>query len=161
MSTNSISNANNDRTSNGQFAGASRAAQPFGQCRTLLWLALPLALAAGCATSPNRAEVTEDFPDFTAPTTAPVSERRTENVIVGNEIYEMLLANRDIGNYLMATADNGVVVLSGSVTTRAERREIDERIRDLTGVSQVKDDLYYGTMPVVPPGLTLENRRWP
>jgi hypothetical protein len=60
MSTNSVSS---DRTSNvARFTVAASAGHRLPICKTLLWLALPLTLAVGCASCPDRTTVAGDFP---------------------------------------------------------------------------------------------------
>jgi hypothetical protein len=59
MSTNPISS---DRTSSvARFTGAAGAGHRMLVLKTLLWLALPLALAVGCASAPNRPVADTDF----------------------------------------------------------------------------------------------------
>jgi hypothetical protein len=59
MSTNSISS---DRTSSvARFTGAASAGHRLLILKALLWLALPLALAVGCASAPNRSVAGADF----------------------------------------------------------------------------------------------------
>jgi hypothetical protein len=59
MSTSSMSS---DRTSNvARYAGAANAGHRLAILKTLLWLALPLTLAVGCASAPNRSVATTDF----------------------------------------------------------------------------------------------------
>ncbi len=74
---------------------------------------------------------------------------------VNREVYEMLLANRGIGDNLIATTDKGVVTLSGSVSTHAERKEIEDLVRAMAGVNTVTDDM---TDQAATAHMTLENK---
>lgn len=106
--------------------------------KTWLWLALPVALAAGCASGPSRS-ASYNFTDAPAPIVAAVSERQAANQLIGNEIYQMLMTDTNIDYALGASVNSGVVSLSGTAYGRVERQRIVDRMWDLEGVLEVKD----------------------
>jgi hypothetical protein len=109
-------------------------------CNTLLWLALPLALVAGCASGPSRSAVTTSFTDLPAPRIEPASESRTANTILVREIFDLFMADTRIDYCLSAGVDGGVVTLGGTSPFRVERQRVTDQIWDLSGVSQVRDE---------------------
>ena len=137
MSTNPI---NIERTSAALgLAVAPRTGHRLQKCQRLLWLALPLTLAAGCASGPNRSTATSDFTDTLTLVAAPISRSGAANVIVGHEIYEMFLADTRIDYGLGAGVDKGVVTLRGTSFNGTERQRIVDGIWELNGVDEVKD----------------------
>ena len=110
----------------------------FNLYKTLLWLALPLTLAAGCASGPSRS--TARFTDLPAPRIEPASESRTANMVVGREIFDLFVADTRIDYCLSAGVDDGVVTLSGTSPFRVERQRVTDRIWELAGVTQVRDE---------------------
>jgi hypothetical protein len=116
--------------------------------KTLLWLALPLALAAGCASDPSRSTVAFSGP--AAPIVAPGSEREAANQAVGNEIFNLFMTDTSINYLLRASVDNGVVTLIGASSNRLERQRVVDRVWELAGVNQVKDELGVDLAPTLP-----------
>jgi hypothetical protein len=145
--TNSL-NSKNERnmlstnsTSSGGTAVAPGRERRLPKCKTLLWLALPLALAAGCASNPNRATVADKFfTDAPTPAAMTASESHAVNRVVGREIFDMFLADTDINYNLGATVNNaGLVTLNGTSSDGVERQRVVDRMWELDGVSQVKN----------------------
>lgn len=134
MKTNSI---HSDRNSNiSKFSPAP--GHGLLKCKMLLCLALPLTLAVGYASDLYQPAVADNFTPVAV--VAPVSARVAANKIVGHEIFEMFMADKSL-NYLSASVNNGVVTLRGTVPNEAERQKIDDQMRELAGVNQVKDEL--------------------
>jgi hypothetical protein len=120
--------------------------------KTLLLLALPLILAAGCASNPANSY----FTDTLVPTTAAVSGRQAANQFIANEIYEMYLTNTNSAYSMVASVNEEVVTLQGPLSYdgeqkpgRVERRGIDDRIWKLAGVNRVKDELGVDTVLIL------------
>lgn len=141
MSTNFISS---DRTSDvARFAVAPGPGHRLLKCKTMLWLALPITLAAGCASGPSRPVASTEAQ---APAVTLLSERQAANVVVGREIFDMMMADRNINYSLSASlnngvVNNGVVTLGGTSSSKVERQRIVDRMWELAGVTQVKDEL--------------------
>ena len=112
------------------------------KCKTLLWLALPLALAAGCASNPNRAAVAgKFFSDVPTPVAMTASESHAVNRVVGREIFDMFLADTNINYALKASVNNdGNVTLSGASRGGVEQQRVVDRMWELNGVNQVKNE---------------------
>jgi hypothetical protein len=123
-----------------RFSDAPGAGPGLPRCKALLWLGLPLALAAGCASNPSRSPVASNYTEIQTIAGAPVSERRTANLTAGHEIYELFMTDMRI-NSMSATVDEGVVTLHGTRPNGIERQSINDRILELPGVNQVKDEL--------------------
>jgi len=121
--------------------------------KPLLWLALPLTLAVGCASGPGRSASAYHPTPTPVPMAAPVSERQAANVIISREIYAMWMADTQI-NYgtLWASVDDGVVTLRGTLPSGVERQRLNDRISELAGVTQVKNEV--GDGPPTPPQTT-------
>jgi hypothetical protein len=140
MSTNST---NSDGiTDAAGFAVAPGPGRRLLKCKALLWLALPLTLAVGCASNPNRAAVTDNFfTDAPSPAATTFSESQAVNRVVGREIFNMFLADKNINYSLMATVNNdGAVTLSGASFDGTERQRVVDRMWELDGVNQVKNE---------------------
>ena len=133
MSTNSVLNA-------GTTVAPGRGHRLL-KCQTLLWLALPLALAAGCASNPNRAAVADKyFSDAPTPVAMTASESHAVNRVVGKEIFDMFMADAGINYNLGATVNNaGLVTLNGTSSNGVERQRVVDRMWELDGVNQVKN----------------------
>ena len=117
----------------------------------LLWLALPIALAAGCASGPSHSEVAYNAAAFSPPTTAPVYERQATNAIIGHEIFEMFMKDMTVNYALTASVNNqGVVALGGTSSDGAERQRVVDEVWRLTGVNEVKDKAGLDVAPTVP-----------
>jgi hypothetical protein len=121
------------------------------KCRTLLLLALPLTLAAGCASNPSSSY----FTDTPAPIVASISTQQTANRVIANEIYAMYLTNGNFAYTMVASVNGGVVTLQGPITytgqqrpDRVERQRIDDGITKLATVNKVKDELDIDTVPM-------------
>jgi hypothetical protein len=139
MQTNSITS---DKNSNA--ARFTVAPSPGLKCRTLLWLALPLALTAGYAADPNWSDIANGVTHTPAPTTAPVSERQAADQVVNHEIFEMYLTDKSHRFSRVITVNDGVVTLYSPMDNNAERQPnsveqqiIGDKIRELPGVNQV------------------------
>jgi hypothetical protein len=135
MSPNTIKS---ERTSNvASFAIVPRPEQRRLKWKALVWLALPLTLAAGCASDPSRPAVVNYSPDTPAPSVGPASERQAADRVIGKEIYDMCMADKKIHSSMWASVDQGVVTLHGRLPNGAERQRIIDRITGLPGVNQV------------------------
>ena len=134
MSTNSLRNA-----------GTTAAPGPghwLTKCKMLLWLALPLTLAAGCASNPNRAAVADNFfTDYPVPTATPVSQSEAANRVIAREMFFMFIADTSTNMSMSASVNGGVVTLGGDSFDGVERQSIVDQTWGLAGVIQVKDDL--------------------
>ena len=139
MSTNSINS--NGTTNAARSTVAPGSGHWLPKCRTLLWLALPLTLAVGCASNPNRSAVPgNSFTDNPAPAAPAVSQQEPANVAVGREIFRMFLADTSANCSLSASANQGVVTLGGASFTGVERQSIVDQTWALAGVTQVRDE---------------------
>ena len=118
-------------------------------CQGLLWLALPLTLAVGCASGPRRPV---KFSNVPAPAVRPLSEGQTADWSVAHEIYEMFLADREYQYPLRASVYNGVVTLHGTSFDGHERQRLVDEIWDLEGVNQVKNRHGVDVQPTPGPG---------
>lgn len=123
-------------------------------------LALPLTLAAGCASNPSSSY----FTDTPVPIMASASAQQTANRIIANEIYAMYLTNGNFAYTMVASVNGGVVILQGPITytgqrypDRVERQKIDDGITKLASVNQVKDELDIDTVPM-PTAKTVASR---
>lgn len=125
-----------------KFSSAPGSGYGLLKCKTLLWLALPLTLAVGCASGPSRSAAVYNSAYVPAPTITPVSAQSTSNALVSREIYAMWMADTQI-NYstLWASVDDGVVTLRGTLPNGAERQRLNDRISELAGVTQVKNEV--------------------
>ena len=118
------------------------------KCKMLLWLALPFTLGVGCAFGPGSSAVADEFfTDFPAPVVAAVSARQAANVVVGNEIFYMFLADTSTDCSLTAMVDKGVVTLGGVSFVGVERQSIIDQTWELAGVNQVQNELGVDLVP--------------
>jgi hypothetical protein len=164
-------------TNSDGFADASRFAFTPGpgrwlqKSKTLLWLALPLTLAAGCASNPHpSARVDSFFPENPAMMGAPVSGQQTANnpdqsaradsfypetpatiatpvsgqqaanMVVGREIFDMFMAEKNINYSARVSVNAGVVTLDRDTFDGAQRQGIVDQMWKLDGVNQVEND---------------------
>lgn len=122
------------------------------KCRILLCLALPLTLAVGCASDPNRPTATafeqqaadtsnnNELFNIDIPTpTATVSKQQAADMVINNEIFKMVLADTDINYNLWDSINKGVVTLDVMSSNGAERQRVVNEVWELAGVKQVKD----------------------
>ena len=61
-------------------------------------------------------------------------------MVVGREIFDLFVADTRIDYCLSAGVDDGVVTLSGTSPFRVERQRVTDRIWELAGVTQVRDE---------------------
>ena len=106
--------------------------------KPLLWLVLPLALAAGCASGPGRSEVAYSFTDFPRPAIGTVSERVEGNRVIGREIVNLMVSDLRIQSSVTVSVDEGVITLRGAAPEGLERRRINDSFGELPGVTQLK-----------------------
>ncbi len=80
------------------------------------------------------------------------SDRQAANIVISREIYELWMADARINSSVWTSVDDGVVTLGGTLPYGVERQRIGDRIRELPGVNQVKDEVGEGrpTPPQVP-----------
>ena len=109
------------------------------KCKMLLCLALPLTLAVGYASDASLPPATSSFIAVPNAIVQPVSARRTANIVVGNEIFNMFMTETNVNNGLTASVNNGVVTLSDPLSDKSERQTTVNQISELAGVNQVKD----------------------
>jgi len=102
--------------------------------RKLFWIALPLALTAGCASDSN-----QFFTDTPAPVMAPITERQAASIVVASEVFGMFLADTNLNYLLWITVNKGVLTMGSSSPDGIERQRIVNRMWELNGVTQVKD----------------------
>jgi len=107
--------------------------------RILLCLTLPLALATGCASDPNRSTATASFIDVPTPIVSPVSKQQAADIIINNEIFKMVLADTDYNYGMWASVDKGVVTLVVTSPDWTEKQRFINKVWELAGVNQVKD----------------------
>jgi hypothetical protein len=107
--------------------------------KMLLCLALPLTLVAGCASNPRGASAISYINGGPAPMVAPVSEQRTANEIIGNEVFNNFMADTNIDYNLSASVNEGMVTLVSTSTNRLERQRIVNQVGALVGVNQVNN----------------------
>src|ERR1700689_867382 len=119
------------------------------KCRILLCLVLPLTFAAGCASNPANSY----FNHAPAPIMASASRQQAANQVIGIEIYEAYLTDTNFAYTMVASINKGVVTLQGPISyggeqkpDRMERQGIDNRIWNMDGVNQVKDELNIDTV---------------
>lgn len=110
------------------------------QYTMLLCLALPLTFAVGCATNPNKSAGNYQAATMPALANAPLPAPRTANQVVGDQIYEMLLADHKSIYTLGTSVNAGVVTFRGPLTGGAGEQRMVDRISLMTGVNQVKDE---------------------
>jgi hypothetical protein len=107
----------------------------------MIWLALPLILAVGCASDPSRSAWTDQsYTKFPAPITTPVTSRQIANVALGQKMFELLLTLTNADCTLSAVSSNGVVTLGGSSFTGGERQVLVDQVWAQTGVKEVEND---------------------
>ena len=139
-------------------AGTTVAPRPghwLTKCKMLLWLALPLTFAAGCASNPNRAAVADKFfTDYPAPMATPVSQSEAANRVIESGVFYVLLADTSTGQSMGASVNAGVATVIMWPTSRqwidgaynlsfdvVERQLIVDQVWKLDGVTQVKGEL--------------------
>jgi len=109
--------------------------------KRLIWLALPLTLAVGCASDPSRSAWNDQsYTKFPAPPTAPVTRPEVANVAVGHEMFDTFLTITNANCNLSAVSENGVVVLGGDSFTGKERQRLVKQVSEQAGVNQVQDE---------------------
>jgi len=109
--------------------------------KRLIWLALPLTLAVGCASDPSRSAWNDQsYTKFPAPPTAPITRREVANVAVGHEMFDTFLAITNANCNLSAVSENGVVVLGGDSFTGKERQRLVNQVSEQAGVNEVQDE---------------------
>jgi len=111
------------------------------QGKRMLWLALPLTLAVGCASDPGRSGWTDQsFNKFPTPITTPVTGREVANVAVGREMFDLFLTMTNANGDLSAVSENGVVTLGGSSFAGDERQSLVNQVSELSGVNRVRNE---------------------
>ena len=154
----SINSKRSDRTQEiVGFTGTPVLGQKLLKSKTLLWLALPLTLAVGCAShSPQATGGDRFFPDTPASVVAPVTSRHAANQTIADELFQLSLNDTAFEYSRVAWINEGVITLHGPVPYNNEqypdssqRQTIDDGIMGLAGVNQVKDKLGVDTAPLV------------
>lgn len=82
--------------------------------------------------------------------TPPTAARLAANKAVGQEIYDMFMADTTFNKEVTASVDEGVVTLRGPAPIGSERQRMSDRIMELPGVKQVKDELGEATPTPAP-----------
>jgi osmotically-inducible protein OsmY len=148
-STHSIQNKKN-----AGFTRVPGARQRFLKCRTLLWLALPLTLAAGCVSSPSGGD--RFFSDPPAAVAAPVTSRHIADQTIADELFQLSLDDTAFEYSRIAAVNDGVVTLRGPIPYDGEQYpdgnqqyNINDEIMALAGVNRVKDELGTNTAATV------------
>ena len=132
---------------------------------TLVWLAVPMLLAVGCAETHRDASVsyspalseplpaTSDRPEarvYAAPDAATTATAAPQGAspqdwTLAEEIRSLLMSDRTLGKAPMtAVVNNGVVTLRGEFRNEKERRRVHDEIARLPGVQRVDDQLEHG-----------------
>lgn|SRR6185369_1894875 len=133
-----------------------------GRCNKLMWLGVPILLAAGCAEHEREASVsyspaltqpmspTSDRaeprvysePTTSADATAPPPGAASQDWALAEEIRSLLKSNPKLGDAPMAAVvKNGVVTLRGGVRNQKARAKIRDEISRLPGVERVDDEM--------------------
>jgi len=134
-----------------EFTAAPTSGRSPRKTKSLLWLALPLALAGGCASGPSQSTVAYNAAPFRASTVAPVYQSQATNVVIGREIFEMFMKDTSVDYGLSATVNNqGLVSLGGTSSDRVERQRIVDEVWQLHGVNEVKDKVGVDVAPSSP-----------
>ncbi len=132
----------------------------------IVWLALPLFLAAACSTTPradNAAENQNAFSSLPPGSGAQVGAYPTSSSPTGQlaysapqgaspadwkvaeELRATLMANRKLARTpFTATVSNGTVTLKGHARTEGEKKRIEEMVAQLPGVQRVDNELQIG-----------------
>ena len=106
----------------------------------MFWLALPLALVAGCASEPSRiAAKDQSETPVTVPAYTPVTQRDLANVAVGKEMFYLFLSMTNADLNLTAVSYDGGVTLGGSSIAGSGRQGLVDEVWALPGVTQVSD----------------------
>ena len=142
-------------------------------CKNVAWLALPVALAMGCASNsnepttaqadygptpvltptsgePEQRVYTTDPATVTASTSVdtPPAGASADNWNVAEAIRQKLTADptlAPLGSSLITQVGNdGVVTLKGSVTTEKEKQRVADAISSVPGVKSVNDEMRVG-----------------
>ena len=71
---------------------------------------------------------------------APSSDRAAANAIVSRELYDLFMTDRLVTYTMTAQVDGGVVTLRGFRPSRGEAQRLNSRIRELPGVTEVRDE---------------------
>jgi hypothetical protein len=132
----------------------------------LLWLALPLTFAAGCASNPNRAAVADKFfTDYPAPVATPVSQSEAANRVIEREIFSVLMADTSTGQSMGSSVNAGVATVTmwpterewmdGSSFDVVERQLIIDQVWKLDGVTQVNDGMGVDLVATPAPAIVL------
>jgi len=143
-------NISSDRPSTTPQAAPSLAGawRKLVNARALLCLALPLALAVGCASAPKSPPA---YSHLGAEPTAPVlTERQTADWVISQKIYLMFMADKGINYPLCASVRDGVVSMSGTSFDGVERQRIVNGMWALDGVTEVKNEQGKDVAPTVP-----------
>jgi hypothetical protein len=129
--------------------------------KNLLWLSLPLLLAAGCADNRRDASVSyrpslngsmtptsdrdasrvySDGPAITP--TSPPPGASSQDWTLAEEIRGLLTSEPKLGNApVVAVVKNGVVTLHGDVRNEKDRRRLHDEISRLPGVTRIDDQM--------------------
>jgi osmotically-inducible protein OsmY len=153
-----INSIHSDRTLKiAESTGTPGLGQKLLKSKTVLWLALPLTLAVGCAShSPQAAGGDRFFPDTPAAVVTSDTSRHAANQTVADELFQLSLNDTAFEYSRVAWVNEGVITLRGPVPYNNEqypdssqRQTIDDGIMGLAGVNQVKDKLGVDTAPLV------------
>jgi len=132
--------------------------------KSLVWLAVPVFLAVGCAE--NQRDQSVSYSPALTESYSPTSDRDTSRVYsaapsnvevttpptgansqdwtLAEEIRGLLTSNRKLGDAPMAAVvHNGVVTLRGSVRNERERQQLRDQIARLPGVQRVDDQMEF------------------
>jgi hypothetical protein len=165
-----IKNDGNNTSANSmRNAGTAAAPRPghrLAKCKMLLWLALPLTLAAGCASNPNRAVVDDKFfTDDPALVATPVSQSEAANRVPEREIINVFMADTSTSQSMGVSVNAGVATVimwptarewkDGSSFDVVERQLIVDQVWKLDGVIQVKGELGVDLAPTPAPAIVL------
>jgi hypothetical protein len=139
--------------------------------KNLVWIALPLGLAMGCAENRPQAEATYSTPPDvalqptssrpdqqqvynsgapvdTADFTAPPAGANPSSWAINEEIREKLMTDKSLapfGSSLIAqVAPDGTVTLRGTVSSASEQQRVADSIASLPGVRGINNQLSVG-----------------
>jgi osmotically-inducible protein OsmY len=134
--------------------------------KTLVWLATPVLLIAGCSQSHRDSSVSYSPALMESQSVTPTSDRSdiraypeqpsdsdisvvpqgasTQDWALAQEIRSMLMSDRKLGNAPMAAVvNNGVVTLKGDVRNEKDRQRLHDAIARLPGVQRVEDEMEF------------------
>jgi hypothetical protein len=143
-------------------------------CKNLVWMAVPLSLALGCATHHEQTQASYGPIETLTPTSGEPEQRiyssadpsasgtstsvntppggaTAENWGLAEQIQQKLLSDTSLapmGSKLIAeVGKDGTVTLKGNVSSKSEQQRVADTISNLPGVKGVNNELVVGRTP--------------